>query len=300
MKPEPDRIAPDLDPDSGRTPLDWPRHTGRIDQVMEAIAVRQRRQRRRRWQAVIGATAALVVSALWFSVHWRPQPQISAPVVARTIISAPEQRTLPDGSIVELKPGAAIAVDFAGEYRRVALHKGEAHFQVAKNPARPFIVAAGGVEFRAVGTAFSVQLSATKVEMLVTEGRVAVDRPAAPASAAADATPLAIVDAGSQVAVDLGTGKVIAPPQPLSPVQLNENLAWRVPRLNLSDTPLSEVVAALNQHHSVPLELSDPALGRLAISGILRADNVEPLLRMLEDNYGIHAIHEHGKIVLRK
>jgi transmembrane sensor len=57
----------------------------------------------------------------------------------------------------------------------VVLERGEAHFQVAKNPARPFVVVARGVEIRAVGTAFSVGLESTRVEVLVTEGQVAVE-----------------------------------------------------------------------------------------------------------------------------
>ena len=53
---------------------------------------------------------------------------------------------------------------------------GEAYFTVAKNPGRPFVVAAGGVGVRAVGTAFNVRLDSDAVEVLVTEGRVQVSR----------------------------------------------------------------------------------------------------------------------------
>ena len=146
----------------------------------------------------------------------------------------------------------------------MTLRSGEAHFQVAKNPERPFVVRAGGVEFRAVGTAFAVQLSDTKVEMLVTEGSVAVER-AAPAEipagtgAVADpaAAPLVVVAAGNRVAVAWAKVGAFDQPQitPLSPTESDEKLAWRVPRLELNDTPLTEAIAAINRHSPVPLEI---------------------------------------------
>ena len=70
--------------------------------------------------------------------------------------------------------GSLISLDFGWPTPAgVTYWRGEAHFQVAKNANRPFVVQAGAVEFRAVGTAFDVQLGATQVQMIVTEGRVA-------------------------------------------------------------------------------------------------------------------------------
>src|SRR6185312_8533669 len=108
--------------------------------------------------------------------EWRAR---TARPVARAdsiVISQPERKTLVDGSVVELRDTAEIAVDYAGPLRRVTLRRGEALFQVAKNPARPFVVKAGGLEVRAVGTAFSVQIDGAAVDVLVTEGRVSVNQ----------------------------------------------------------------------------------------------------------------------------
>jgi transmembrane sensor len=166
------------------------------------------------------------------------------------------------------------------------------------------------MEFRAVGTAFLVQLHSERVEMVVTEGRVAVDR-AATADAASSAgasipshpAPLAIVEAGQQVAMDLPTTAIAAPPRvtALTSAESAEKLAWRVPRLELKDTPLSEAVTQINRHSAVRLELGDAELGKVEVSGLLRADNIEPLLRMLENNYDLQIDRrEAGKIVLRR
>lgn len=304
MKPErqPDAddrrpdAAPAPEPDAGRTPLDWPRRTGRVERVMAAITVRQRRRQRR--QFVGGGAAALAVAAgAWLFLA--PDPADSGGSISRApVVVLPERRTLPDGTLVELKAGSELGVDFGGALRRVALRGGHAHFQVARDAARAFVVEAGGVEFRAVGTAFAVELGEGEVEMLVTEGRVAVGRVTAAAPAAA---PTELVEAGSRAVVDLTLPAAAALPRitTLSPAESGEKLAWRVPRLELSDTPLAEAIAAINRHVTVPLALGDATLGRVGISGVLRADNIEPLLRMLESNYGIRADRrEPGRILL--
>lgn len=278
-------------------PLEWPRAAGQVDQLMAALDVRRKRQRRR---TVAAAAAIASAACLWFFVAHR----VSAPVApfapdTRAIVVVPEHRTLPDGSLVELKPGAELAVNFiAGSNgpRLVALTHGMAHFQVVKNPDRPFVVSAGGVRFRAVGTAFAVSFGDATVEMLVTEGRVAVETATQGTGTVSE---IAVVDAGSRVVV--GTATPAAPVVArVSAADARETLAWRVPRLEFNETPLREVVRLLNAHSGRRVNLADDMLGGLEISGALRADNLEPLLEVLATTYGIVAERRGAsEIVLR-
>lgn len=236
----------------------------------------------------------LVAGAAWFS---RSGSFDSGPAGAQAIVSAPARQVLPDGSVVELRDDALIAVDFAGPARRVILHRGEAYFQVARNPARPFVVAVDGIEFRAVGTAFSVQRGQTQIELLVTEGRVAVEKSAAgglavplsPPSAGSPPPPQSwgTVDAGSGLVVELAPQSTAPAPVATSvPAgQLAQRLAWRIPLVEFNFTPLSEVILTFNRYGDVRLVLADPALGKLKLSGVLRADNTTVLLRILETSY---------------
>jgi len=148
-------------------------------------------------------------------------------------------------------------------------------------------------------------LSGSKVEMVVTQGEVAVDREGAPPGGPANDMPpatLAVVAAGQHVAVDLATRAMVAPlVTPLAPRESDQKLAWRVPRLHLNDTPLREVVAAINAHTVARLELADAELGSLEVSGVLRVDNIDTLLTMLERNYGVRAErNEAGVAILRR
>lgn len=280
-------------------PLDWPQHAGQTEAVAREIAVFVRRRRRQR----IGAAAACLAMILVGGVSWQQWSTRETHPVISTVVSLPPTQTLPDGSQMQLRAGADVAVEFAADAtgpRRVVLRKGEAHFTVVKNPDRPFIVDTGGVAVRAVGTAFSVQQSDAKIEVVVTEGRVALDAPRRAGVA------LAFVDAGSHA--------VMAPtaptPQvaPLSAGQLGEKLAWRVARLEFNGTPLREVVTLFNRHAAlVPegaltrLVVGDPALEDLPLSGMLRADNLPVLLKILESSYGIRAEPgADGVLVLRR
>ncbi len=219
------------------------------------------------------------------------------------LVSAPEVMILNDGSRVELREGAKIAVNFEGTSRRIILERGEAHFQVAKNAARPFVVTAGKIEVRAVGTAFSVQLGARAVGVLVTEGRVAVAKPGARAGLRApDAAPV-FVDEGCRVVVETAAPAATPPPLAVA-VSADERsalLAWRVPRLEFSATPLSEAVAMFNRYNP-PARLSfDPSLGGLAMSGTLRADDIDSLFLFLKNEFGIEPERRgEGGVLLRR
>ena len=148
--------------------MDWPVETGVADAVLGEIERlrRTRRSWRRRTAALTLAGVALIVGS-WGWLHF------GALRSEFTDASQTLRRELPDGSVVELKSAAEIAVDYNDAMRNVALLRGAAHFKVAKDLSRPFVVRTGGVEVRAVGTEFTVDLGQTSVEIAVEEGRVA-------------------------------------------------------------------------------------------------------------------------------
>ncbi len=128
--------------------------------------------RRMRWPlyASLAAAAALVV------ILYHPRPGAPAVELTQAASTADiSDLTLKDGSHIELNRGAAVTVRYTAGERQVRLDRGEAQFVVAKNPAWPFVVDAGGVRVRAVGTAFDVSLAAGNVAVIVTEGRVRLE-----------------------------------------------------------------------------------------------------------------------------
>ncbi len=238
----------------------------------------------------------------WFAfVPSTPEPaNVPEIAAAPVVVLQPARQVLGDGTIIDLRDGAEIAVEFTAQYRRVTLLHGEAHFVVAKNPERPFIVKAAGVDVRAVGTEFAVELGSRGVDVVVTEGKVAVEKrevPAADESAYDPPQLLASLTAGRRVQID--PRSAIEPQvSSLSPDELADRLAWRVPRLALSHTPLAEVVARFNEHNATQLVLAHPALGQLRLSGTLRADRIEALTATLRSDFGVRIETEPGRIVI--
>lgn len=228
------------------------------------------------------AAAALIAFGLWWQSPAVPPAGRTAPIVLAPI----EQRKLLDGSAVELNRGAEIAVAFTPEVRQVELVRGEATFTVAKNPERPFVVTAGSVVVRAVGTAFNVRRSEGSVEVLVTEGVVRIEP-----GPGDDGSPAATVllGAGQHVVVS-GAAPVESPPvATLSPHEIDQRLAWQSRLLEFDDTPLTKIITAFNRHNPVRLVVDDPALAALRMTTTFRSDNVDSFVRLLEANYGISA-----------
>jgi transmembrane sensor len=151
-----------------------------LRQELAAWEVQRKHRRQREWWfafATVGLAAAAALVLVFRPAGWI---RTSAPVAdseVATMTVRPLVQRLADGTVVDLNAGADITVDFTPGVRGVRLVRGEAHFTVAKDGARPFVVSVGPIDVRAVGTAFNVRLEPTAVQVLVTEGQVAVDAP---------------------------------------------------------------------------------------------------------------------------
>lgn len=261
----------------------------------------------------LAAAAALVLAAGWWALRLAAGP---APAALYTTTDGGYERVmLADGSVLELNGDTSAEVRFTPAERRVRLARGEAHFTVAKNAARPFWVEAGGVAVRAVGTAFNVRIGAREIEVLVTEGKVELNKSVGPAAATgprpansglrASGSPTLLVAneraliATARVAV---AAALLAPVvERVGPEAVREALAWQGPRLVFVDTPLAEVVTQFNRRNAVQLVLADPALATLPVGGSFRAENVEAFVRLLESGSDVAVERPDAtRIVLRR
>ncbi len=241
--------------------------------ITPPVVVRPTRRRPRVF-AGIGLAAALALGSFlgWHAL--RPP----ATIHYTTTVAGYERARLDDGSTLELNAASAARVQFTAAERRVELTNGEAHFAVAHDTARPFIVSAGGIAVRAVGTAFNVRYTAEgAVEVTVTEGKVSVGQ-SGPASSSAESAPL--VSAGQRIVLPQH-----APPpsvEQVDPAALRAALAWQSRLADFAEAPLADVIARFNARSLVQLFLADPALADRRIGGTFALDEAEAFVRLLE------------------
>ena len=247
----------------------------------------------RRWPRALAWAGLAAAIALGTFIGWRPL-QPAAEIHFTTTVSGYERARLKDGSTLELNAASAVRVQFTAAERHVQLEAGEAHFAVAHDTARPFIVSAGGIAVRAVGTAFNVRYSADGgVEVTVTEGKVRIGQ-SGPASSASESAPL--VSAGQRLLLP----KHAPPPavENVAPSALRSALAWQSRLADFDEAPLADVVARFNSRSRVQLTLADPTLADRRIGGTFALDEAEAFVRLLErdgeivaDRHGETEIH---------
>lgn len=226
-------------------------------EALSAYALRAtdpRRQQRSGWHLplVLAAPVVMGVVALVFAfgVFERAPP----PVV---YVSGPGQRdtvVLADGSRLVLNADTAVVVSIGDARRALTLERGEAVFEVASDPQRPFRVEAGNGTVTALGTRFQVHREQAQVTVTLLEGRVTLERSG--------------VGGQRRLAPgDQATYGDIATPIALRTVDPDVVSSWTRGRLLFRATPLAEVIAEVNRYATPPLQLGDPALGTLPVSG---------------------------------
>jgi hypothetical protein len=133
--------------------------------------------------AAITAIAVIGLGAILFHQKGLPSVQplsFSQDVVVKKITNTTDkisQVVLEDGTQIELKPQSSIEYPeiFSKSERRVTMI-GEAFFDVTKDKARPFIIAAANVTIKVLGTSFNVSAyeGAKEISVAVRTGKVSV------------------------------------------------------------------------------------------------------------------------------
>lgn len=190
--------------------------------------------------------------------------------------SAGEQRTvtLTDGSNMEINTASAISIAFDPEVRQVTLHGGEAYFEVAKDPTRPFVVDAGAGRIEVLGTAFSVRRFGDAVSVIVTESEVEVSGPDGRTAVVRAGQSLEVTESG-------GLGRT-------EPADAGKSLAWRRGRLVFDNRPLGEVLAELERYRTGRILIMDSALESLPVTGSFSIARPEDSLQTVERTLPLH------------
>jgi transmembrane sensor len=203
----------------------------------------------------------------------------------RTPVGGLASVPLADGSKVTLNTDSQIRVTVNRQERRVELERGEAFFDVAADPNRPFVVQAGGKKVIVLGTKFSVQREADDLKVVVTEGKVRIES-AGPPQAVVAGTVARASDAGVLL-------------QPEGVAEAEESLSWRTGTLVFHDETLADAVAEFNRYNTHKIVIEDEAVGSYAVAGSFRADNVDAFVRLLARGYPLRVEQRDDELVIK-
>jgi transmembrane sensor len=208
-----------------------------------------------------------------------------------------EQRmlTLEDGSRIYLNTDTKLTVHFDKDRRLVRLAEGEALFDVAKNPARPFIVDVGEKQVRAVGTEFVIRRDPHELAVTLVEGTVRVtdqeSRDATDSSGPAEQQPK-ILTAGQRLT--FADNK----PPTLDQPQLDNVTAWRRGEVVLDKTRLEDATEEMNRYSQVKLVVDNPETANIRLSGIFRAGDSARFADAVAETYHLQVDHQRARIII--
>lgn len=203
----------------------------------------------------------------------------------RTPVGAEDTVKLADGSTIHLNTDSAVEVSFKDKIRSVRLLQGEARFDVAHDASRPFVVDAGDVSFRALGTVFDVRYNSDLTELTVVQGRVGVD---------GEGKRKAVVPAGSYAAISSGTVGVSRLTKP----EMSKRTAWSEGMISFEGETLEQAVAELNRYRKKPIVIGSPQIAAVRIGGMVRAEDTDNFIQSLDASFGIRALQGKNSVLL--
>jgi ferric-dicitrate binding protein FerR (iron transport regulator) len=249
---------------------------------------------RRPWVTARQVAAALLLVVVGGSAlavllfRWRP---LAPEVVMRSATTTPGQRAvfrLPDGTRVVLGVASTLRYPdaFGSASREVSL-EGEAYFEVVHDEERPFVVRAGDLVAKDLGTEFTVRAypEDAGARVVVREGRVAIR---------------AATGGGSERVVAQGQlGRLGAEREPtVEPADTAAWFAWTEGRLVLGGIPLREALPQLSRWFDLEFRLADSVLGDVPLSATLRTQPTPEVLNNLAASLGMKQRREGRTVTL--
>ena len=259
--------------------------------VEEVTRDYQRLLHARRWKVriALGTAAALLIAVSATLAYFSVSPGPDGAHLQKHFTRIGEQRTieLDDGSMVTLNTAGQLVVDYSGAMRRILLERGEAYFEVAEVPARPFTVDLGLRSVTVVGTEFSVRKDPQHYQVAVIEGAVAIGE-------FADAPAQHRLEAGWVAEVDVQRNELEA----FQPDSMDRYAGWRNGMVSFSREPLYQVVQELNRYTRKKILIEDTAVMDLSVYIIVDVNEIDAALDGLEGLLPIEVTRHYDRIVI--
>ncbi|MEQ8312362.1 MAG: FecR domain-containing protein [Sphingopyxis sp.] len=234
------------------------------------------------------ALAASLVFVLFAAGWWL----LDQPAAYSTAVGEQKIATLEDGTRIALNAETHLSVRYDRRTRSVRLDSGEAMFEVKHNPKRPFRVEAGDKTVTALGTSFLVRKVGDAVVVTLISGKVRVDTQD---GAARSASPAPVVLAPGERLIAAADS-----PEIVTRTSSEAATAWRRGQVVFEDTTLSAAIAELNHYGGVQIDVADPRLGGLLVSGVFATNDAAEFASAVAVLHGLEVKREDGRLRLSR
>ncbi len=231
-------------------------------ETLARMVVRRSQPSYRLAGAGLAAAALLsVCTMLWIAERSDvPRPLAATPASKpyRTFSTKIGERldvTLEDGSRISLDTDTTVKLRFTPRLRELVLEKGQALFEVAKAPQRPFTVAVGDRIVTAYGTKFNIRRDQDTIEVALIKGAVGVRSRNA-------SDPASVVMHPNEQLVANGERQSVT-----HYANLDRIISWNDGVIQLDNASMSHAVNEINRYLVTPIGIDDPRVGAIRISG---------------------------------
>jgi transmembrane sensor len=263
------------------------------DEILAAMRTHALTPKPKLWMRVRTlAAAAVVVLAVGLALmlSWKPGRGVAAVGTFEYASARGEvqELQLPDGSTLTLDADSAAVGRFGTDVRSIELQRGRALFAIARDPARPFSVTVADTRVVAIGTRFDVNRLPGGFTVTLLEGGVRVE------ARDGGRAPVTLAP-GDQYADRFGTAQI----RKLGEARDNVT-SWRTGLIHLDEQTLGEAAAVMNRYSVEQIEITDPAVAALRVSGQFRAGESQRFAETLAEMRGLEAVRDGARIELRK
>lgn len=281
------------------------------DSEIQAIVPKIRRlieKRRSRRNVALGMAAGVLVAFGAVLIYISPWRGLDDSHLQKYFTRVGEQQAieLDDGSVVTLNTASQLVVDYSEQVRRIVLERGEAYFEVAEDPKRPFTVDLGLRSVTAVGTAFNVRKRPERYQVAVIDGAITVhetmaDVPALAPRISTDGQAVLLstvgqrrVEAGWVSEFDVRRNELTT----FRPESMDRYQNWRSGLLSFASEPLYEVVEELDRYSRKKILIEDASIRELQVYTVIRVGAIDSAVKGLELVLPIKVTHYYDRIVI--
>lgn len=260
---------------------EWQAFAKKVSLEEETVTRKIKRSPQRTFLYAAAIALLLIVPSLAYYLYFM-QP-VKKTLFADSLVT---ESTLPDGTQVALNTGSVLYYPsiFKGRERKVTL-EGEAYFDVTHNKNKAFVIEAGKLEIRVLGTSFYVNTEASDhtIEVALISGKVALNYN----------DQKIFIEPGEKAIVNKYNGEMTSH-------KFNDPnlLAWKTHTLQFNNTPLNEIIEVLEKVYNKDITVMNPELNNCRITATFEGQSLEAILLVLQSTIDVTARPNGNKIEL--